>query len=56
MSQLSEHACQDRDQLIGLQDMSNSLGVEAHFEALWEKLEFPSSLELFPPAQPALNV
>ncbi len=31
--------------------MSNGLGVEAHFEAL-----FPSSLELFPPSQLALNV
>ena len=36
--------------------MSNSLGVEAHFEAVWKKLEFPSSLELFPPTQPALNI
>ena len=34
MSQLSEHAHQDRDWLIRLWDMSNSLGVEAHFEAL----------------------
>ena len=56
MSQLSEHAHQDRDWLIGLWDVSNSLGVEAHFEALWKKLEFPSSLELFPPTQPALNI
>ena len=36
--------------------MSNCLGVEAHFEALWKKLEFPSSLELFPPSWLALNV
>ncbi len=56
MSWWSEHAHQDRDQLIGLQDVSNSLGVEAHFEALWKKLEFPSSLELFPPTQLALNI
>ncbi len=56
MSQLSEHACQDRDQLISLQEVSNSLGVEAHFEALWKKLEFPSSLELFPPSWLALNI
>ena len=36
--------------------MSNCLGVEAHFEALWKKLEFPSSLELFPPSWLALNI
>ena len=36
--------------------MSNCLGVEAHFEALWKKLEFPFSLKLFPPSWPALNI
>ncbi len=30
--------------------------MEAHFEALWKRLKFPSSLELFPLACPALNV
>ncbi len=56
MSQLLDHAHQDRDWLISLQEVSNSLGVEAHFKALWKKLKFPSCLELFPPSQPALNV
>ncbi len=30
--------------------------MEANFEALWKKLEFPSSLKLFPPSQLALNI
>ncbi len=56
MSHLLECACQDRDQLVNLLEVSNGLGVEAHFEALWKKLEFLSSLELFPPSQPALKI
>ncbi len=53
---LLEHAQQDQDNLIELQDVSKKLGVEGHFKVLWKRLEFPSTLELFPPAHPALNM
>ena len=56
MSHLSDCAHQDWDQLMDLQEVSNQLGVEAHFEALWKRLEFPSTLELFSPAHPTLNM
>ncbi len=56
MSCLSDHAHQDQDQLMDLREVSNLLRVEGHFKALWKRLEFPSSLELFPPSHPALNI
>ncbi len=56
MSCLLEHAQQDCDNLIELRDVSNKLRVEGHFKALWKRLEFPSSLKLFPPVHPAVNV
>ena len=56
MSCLSDCACQDQDQLVDLREVSNLLGVEGHFKALWKRLEFPSSLKLFPAVCPTVNV
>ncbi len=56
MSRIMEHPQQDCTRQVELCKVSNELRVEGHFEGLWKKLEFPTTLELFPLAQLALNV